>query len=365
MTTQMIGFKIDGQFITDFARQRVIEGCWRHAMSTLDCISGTDYEIRVRILKGEKRFVGVNTFNLEDEDPEREVVKKYLETLHYQYGELLYCPGPGTYWRPYGYVSGYGPQDLGGDRRAEFCARPRGWPWSYEAGSSISGNRGLACGRALHYIDSPRDDALLSLVVPDAPTYEAWVMWKRVEDPPLWAAELGAMEKPQDVLDAHRKARRPFEHRGWVQSYGDLEGEEAHWGARGQTRTEPRPLPEPEPIPEQEYDGPPESTCDIEEIAKRESGWLDREGRFYPCGYSGHRECAEHICATVLDEQEVDDGDQHLDAKGWAKRTLGAGGVWLWDTDKLTKAQKDIILLWYSYRKEKIPFLVKHRIENS
>lgn len=374
MTTEMISFKVEGQFITDFARTRVIEGCWRHALSILDSICGTDYELRMQILRCEKRFVGVNTFELVDEDPERDEVKKYLELLRYQYGELLYFPGPGTYWRPYAYTSGYGPEDF---HNQELNGnRPAGWPIPYTRFSQGQANP-LSGGRALYYIDNPGIDAMHLLVVPDAPTYETYVFWRRIVDPPLWAVELGASDDPQTVLDMHLKAGRHLEERGWAQSFGDTKKPEARglgkWSA-GKTPQEP----EPEPIPEQKYDGPPPSTYDVKEIAKFESGWLDRKGNFYSCGYSEHRMVAEHICEMVLkvdldnleDEEDPDnklffmDGERYLDIKGWAKRTIAANGVWLWDCDRLTKAQKNVIMSWYSIRGEKVPELLKYRMED-
>lgn len=375
MTTEMISFKIEGQFITDFARTRLIEGCWRHAMSILSSISGTDYELSEQILKCKKRFVGTNTFKLVDEDPERDEVKNYLEILHYQYAELLYIPGPGTYWRPYAYVSGFGPNDyLNNQERNNH--RPAGWPWPYSRGGQKAGMPALACGRALHYIERPGEDATCLLKVPKGNTFESWVFFQRVPDPPLWACDLDAVDDPQKALDAHLKSKRPFEERGWVQWYGDLEGEDAHWGARDRTKTEPRPIPEPEPLPEQKYDGPPHSEMNVEKIAKHESGWLDRTGRFYPCGYSEHRAMAEHICEMVLkvdldnldeEDEEVSyrDAEIYLDKKGWAKRTIAADGVWLWDCDRLTKAQMNVIMSWYTIRGEKVPFLIKHRLEDN
>lgn len=370
---EKVYFKIDGQFITDFARTRVIEGCWRHAMSILSSISGTDYELSEQILKCKKRFVGTNTFKLVDEDPERDKVKEYLAILHYQYAELLYIPGPGTYWRPYAYVSGYGPDDYHNNQPSN-NHRPAGWPWPYAKGGQKRGMPALACGRALHYIERPGVDATHLLVVPQGNTYESWVFFQRVSDPPLWTCDLDAVDDPQKALDAHIKSKRPFEERGWYQWYADEKQPEARglgkWSAGKSTATE---VPEPEPLPEQKYSGPPHSETDVERIAKFESGWLDRAGRFYPCGYSEHRSMAEHICEMVLkmdldnldeedDEVSYRDAEVYLDKKGWAKRTIAAGGVWLWDCDRLTKIQMNVIATWYSSRDEKIPVLLQYRL---
>lgn len=364
MATKTVGFSVEGQFITDFARQRVIEGCWRHAMTVLECLEGTTHEHRTQVLKAEKRFVGVNTFELEDEDSKRDGVADYLETLNYQYGGLLHFSGPGSFWKPYAYVDGYGWHDMDGtSRKVKWRTRPSGWPFDLVMDrDSISGERFPICGRAMHYADDWTQDAGLCLKVPGAPTGEAIVLWERVDDPPMFAAEMGASDKPQEVLDAWIKAGRPLERRGHSQEYPNDKGPRSGLFAVSKKKKAKEPEPEEEPAPE--YSEPPESLTDMEDIAKRVSGWLDRQGRFYPCDEAAHRMMAEHICETVLDEHETRDAEKYLDKKGWAKRTLGAGGHWFWDADRLTKRQKDVIMSWYAIRGEKIPVTLKYRFED-
>jgi hypothetical protein len=76
-----------------------------------------------------------------------------------------------------------------------------------------------------------------------------------------------------------------------------------------------------------------------------DTGWLDREGKFYPCGYQEHIRTATYIVEDMgLEEPPIGGAERLLEEKGWIK-LAGHGGAFQGER-KPTKRQDKAILDW-------------------
>jgi phosphohistidine swiveling domain-containing protein len=105
MTT--LHFSISGESLTKHVRELVLEGNWRHAMTTLvDGLEGMTHDLALAVLQGEKRLAGKDE-DLHDEAESLEVRAK----LQQQYAEVLLantlCWG-GKHYRAYELVTQLG-----------------------------------------------------------------------------------------------------------------------------------------------------------------------------------------------------------------------------------------------------------------
>jgi len=105
MTT--LHFSISGESLTRHVRELVLEGNWRHAMTTLvDGLEGMTHDLALAVLQGEKRLAGKDE-DLHDEVESPEVCAK----LQAQYAEVLLantlCWG-GKHYRAYALVTRLG-----------------------------------------------------------------------------------------------------------------------------------------------------------------------------------------------------------------------------------------------------------------
>ena len=109
--TRTVYFSVTGEWITNFFRDKVLEGDWQRAINELrDTISCT-LEQSMSILCGDNKLVGVDSHD----DPGIDLVKDgecsdYLETLRYQYGHLVRIDN--KWMKPYAYVTNYGIKDV-------------------------------------------------------------------------------------------------------------------------------------------------------------------------------------------------------------------------------------------------------------
>jgi len=86
------------------------------------------------------------------------------------------------------------------------------------------------------------------------------------------------------------------------------------------------------------------------------SGWLDRDGVFYPCEYAGHATLAEEIAEAASIAGR--DAQQELEARGWLKISAGRcyffsykarERKWL-EFTMPSKAQDDFVMMFLSER---------------
>ncbi len=100
-------FKIDGEWLTEHARNLVREGRWDHAMRTLvEGLHGMTNDIAITILKGDAKLVGVNDVDLVDDDD-----TEYKAQLDWHFAGV-FVDSQGRNWRPYGVVTGWCAKDM-------------------------------------------------------------------------------------------------------------------------------------------------------------------------------------------------------------------------------------------------------------
>jgi hypothetical protein len=76
-----------------------------------------------------------------------------------------------------------------------------------------------------------------------------------------------------------------------------------------------------------------------------DTGWLSRDGKFYPCGYQEHIRTAIMICEDLgMEEEGIGGAERTLEKKGWVK-LAGHNGVFQGERMP-TKAQDKAILDW-------------------
>ncbi len=152
MASQTLHFSIDGAFMTDHARNLVLEGRWDHAMRTLvDGLEGMSTDIAISILKGDAKLVGVNDLDLEDDD-----ATKYKADLDYQFAGV-FADTNGRFLRPYAVVTSWGRDDLlTGDARTDITNNARGSQMAVVTSLGRNTYR-----QPLHYADNPATDIAL------------------------------------------------------------------------------------------------------------------------------------------------------------------------------------------------------------
>ncbi len=144
----MASFSIEGEWLTNFSRTRVLEDRLDHAIDVLKCCDDLPLEDILDILKGTKKLSGINELYLEEDTPSED----YTRDLKFMFGGTVKYNG--RYFRPYMYVSKFGPKDLknphglteGSDNRMCFTNKGK-----TDVSASI---------RALYYANNPTSDII-------------------------------------------------------------------------------------------------------------------------------------------------------------------------------------------------------------
>lgn len=169
-------FRVDGEFLTHFFRQRVLEGAWREAMTGMqDSICGITLEQIVDILSGKSRLIGSSDDDdgiILEPDPD---ASEYLKECNFHFGHLW--NDGGVWWEPYAQVTSYGRNDL------------------FKFGCKMTGAE-----RPLHYADSAQDMAK-DLQIPEGETLlPRGVLFRKVMPPPLWWKGKSTAQEAVDAL---------------------------------------------------------------------------------------------------------------------------------------------------------------------
>lgn len=175
-------FSIDGGWLTGICRDFVLEGKWRHALATFtEGLEGISTDQAILILRGQYRLEGVNTIDLvEDNTPE---AAEYLETLAWQYAGLWHRAGIGEFL-PYALVTHLAAEDVPDFPRI---------PLSSEKWDTA---------RLLYYADDPKKDICTDIAMEDS---GVGIIWRKVEDPPLWIRGAGSHCEAMDAFNAAGK----------------------------------------------------------------------------------------------------------------------------------------------------------------
>lgn len=391
MTTQTVGFTITGEFVTEHARDLLIEGDWEGAYRFLtNYIDGIDHEIAVSLLKGEKRLTGkaggeVNTLDLEDETPERRA--EIEERCNYLWaGTVRVRP---DYLKPYAVVTNFGPQDVG-------AAGTHGndkYDLPPEDVGCIPGNSAKIskwnASRCCEYMNDQRNDHVYLVKCPDGDT--RFVLFEKVNATPIWWEPISCggdwqTEAVSQWVETHgafpeRGHQQTFENRSTFDDFRDaideLDPDDVNdevsrrldtimsGGDRGdflkeQMKSQIEKLGvgmDSDAIAGtvdyifQTGDGdvPPEA---VEPDADTKYGWITRDGKFYACAYHHHAELAGRIFKFVERMEEPPaDPEKAGDDAGWLKLTKSAfGGKFsAYHTKPLTERQKRTLEDWAAW----------------
>ena len=178
-------FTIDGKFISEFARTRVIEGAWDSALKMLvDDIPGITHEQAIAILKGDADLVGSaqiggpeSTLTFKRQRKNNDVAMGMKERLDYMYDTVFRHSD--VYYQPYAMVTSWGPEDI---------AFAKAYKGQYNVVGpskfSIFDRDIRLCHRSLYYARDKVKDLLV--YVPDSRGKYSAVLCERVGPPPIW-----------------------------------------------------------------------------------------------------------------------------------------------------------------------------------
>lgn len=151
-----ITFKIEGSFITNHARDLVIEQSFDAAIRFLkESIIDFSYDNCIEIISGKSKLIGVNNLKLVKENKNNENLKKYLNDLNYLYSNVVLDGN--TYFKPYGFISKYSILDV----NSKFLEMNKYNKWiGLHIPSNLSDAKNVAfsLARATFYMKNPRVD---------------------------------------------------------------------------------------------------------------------------------------------------------------------------------------------------------------
>lgn len=126
----MSGFRIEGEWFTNLARDMVKEGRWRPALALLtESLDGLGLDDAVALLKGTKKLTGVNNLDITEDTAELEMERR-LDWLYgnwFLYKGQLFCPR--------GRITLFLPEDMSWAKSAECeqaLTRNRLWRSAWE-----------------------------------------------------------------------------------------------------------------------------------------------------------------------------------------------------------------------------------------
>lgn len=322
-----VHFSITGEFVTDHARAKVQEGDWAGAIRFLKTsVIGFTYDHAISILTGEMCLTGTNNIQLVKNTSSK---NDYLKQLDHFYGSYVRLGG--KWYRPYAFVSNYGPKDI-----FEF---DRDTPFT--AGQEVIGD----C-RARYYCENRTDKIFILKCGPDVHRGYYCALFTLTEEPPIW---MQFTKTPQEAVDACRnlKADGHFQRYGPVEDsiYSRLERrfEILEDSIENKQKIEP-------PIPDTKF--------------KSHLGWVSPTGEYYGCCFTGHIDLSYEIVKGLLNIDDFDNSELELEKRGWLK--IGSGGKECYfetgiknsktgEEFKLTQAQIDTLHDWATTLKRPFP----------
>lgn len=211
MPTVTTGFTLTGEFVTEHARDLMLEGDWEGAYRFLtEYVDGCDHDTAVAMLKGEKRIIGEagpkgNTLELADEDPERKAeIEEDCNRLWA--GTVRFRP---IYLRPYAIVTNFGPRDIA----AAAIYGNEKYDSAPEDAAALAGHTVKKVrwnfNRCCEYMNDPANDYVYIVKLPNGDSH--FVLFERTESTPIWWSPIPCRENWQEKSVAQ-----------WVEAHGDL-----------------------------------------------------------------------------------------------------------------------------------------------
>lgn len=186
--SRTVSFSITGEYLTDHARLCVLSKDWRTAIRILgEDIQGSNTEIALAVLKGEKKFIGTsgdeeNPINLVDDSIDDPETSRYLDTLAFQNAGLLKVEG--AVYRPRWLIEALGPDDYDFARKESGYSERNTREFMIQRAKYYAGNSGIE-----YHVTLPRSNAITSERVDLRQVEDAneWiVLWEPIADYPFW-----------------------------------------------------------------------------------------------------------------------------------------------------------------------------------
>lgn len=180
---------LTGDAITDFARSLLISGRWGEALDGLkETVPGLSGNQAISVLKGEKRFISSDGDDGGDvilvDDPDG---AEWAEEVADVYGGI--CSHKGLFYRPYGVVLNYGPDDLGfagKDVVAAYVSSTLFEMMDKHPDAQFDQRLGSFEKRAMHYANDDTDVAIKCYVNSGDVRRPHYVLFERVPEQPFW-----------------------------------------------------------------------------------------------------------------------------------------------------------------------------------
>lgn len=175
MTTESVCFKIEGEWLSSFARTLVVEGKWMKALRVLQEDVGLSYEQGIKLLRGRADLVGVNEFELVDISDDDQIAKDMDAKMDWLYGNVF--EHNGRHWKPYAYVTRLNHADF------DFAKK---WTNSNTLGVYTGLAEPKSYGgvylyrRAFAYANNPSNDLVLHI------GKQVPILCEAVDPPPMW-----------------------------------------------------------------------------------------------------------------------------------------------------------------------------------
>lgn len=228
-------FRVEGEALTDIARQRVIEDRFDHGYRILfEGLHGISSDQVLSILRGDSKLVGVNDVDMVPDDDQ-----EWKAQLRYRFAGV-WVTSQGRFMRPYAIVTSWGPDDMrhASDITPDSDSVKR-------TVNSFSRNDDEMAGRDLFYADDPRRDARKDLRVASGTSDQVArdrqgcvsILFREVRGFPMTL--MTAHNDAQKALDVYLAAGLHLEERGYIQTFP-----REHFKVRYEceTITDPAPL---------------------------------------------------------------------------------------------------------------------------
>lgn len=207
MGTTYAHFVITGEFLTDHARNLVLDERFNDAVNTLQELEGIELNQIILILNGDYELTGDSDQGIGFEEDNSEESKKYKEHLRKNFAGIF--KKSEKYYKPYKWISNYGPADMYASNATVM---------SYSPLSTNRNPEGATISRALHYGDPFNDHACIIKNKYFDGTSSAVVLFKKVVTPPFFIKtfinEADAFENYIEIFGTLYKD-------GFHQTYGD------------------------------------------------------------------------------------------------------------------------------------------------
>ena len=355
-------FSITGEFLTEHARNLVLEDNHILAIKTLQTLEGFPMDSIIQVLKGNLKLIGTNEVDAVPDDDQA-----YKKQLRWRYDGIV--KHKRDFYRPYAIVGSYGRADIGFSKTEKVCV------WHTEN----------SCSRAMFYADDQKDDLARPV---DTSKMHGFIgvkacLFKKVDHvPDFIAVDFDCNEDFQRALEEAILTGRNIEVRGYSESgFAAKDAERDRELKELAAKTEADEDAKKKRLAEYEEQQKEYKRLGLDEdgldeyglyptephakdlldpkFEKHRYGWVMPNGDVYSCEYQGHRDTADVICKCVLGIKSSNNPEHELEQGMCIKLGSAVSEAFIgYEYDlrgKYTQAQYDVVYEWCKKREAKFP----------